>query len=123
MLSKKYNVMVIALLCFMSIAFAKDTVKTKKRARAAKNSTGYDVSVGKPTLAGIRYGKHERHVIDFWKAASDKATPLVFVIHGGGWSGGSKERVQRFADVQKLLDAGISVAATSHKKTPSALPS
>ena len=75
----------------------------------------YDPSVPKPTQAGIRYGEHERHILDFWKAKSDTPTPLAFVIHGGGWKGGSKERLSRFADVQKLLDAGISVVAINYR--------
>ncbi len=37
------------------------------------------------------------------------------VIHGGGWQGGSKERVQRFADVAALLKAGISVTALNYR--------
>jgi acetyl esterase/lipase len=37
------------------------------------------------------------------------------VIHGGGWRGGSKERVDRFVDVQVLLNAGISVAALNYR--------
>ena len=121
MLSKKYNVMVIALLimvitllCLMTVAFDNDTLKTNKGARAVKNSTAYDASVPKPTLEGIRYGEHERHIIDFWQATSDKPAPLVFVIHGGGWKSGSKERVQRFVNVQQLLDAGISVVAINY---------
>jgi acetyl esterase/lipase len=40
---------------------------------------------------------------------------LVLVIHGGGWTSGSKERAGRFADVQALLDAGISVAAPNYR--------
>lgn len=75
----------------------------------------YDRSVPKPTLAGIRYGDHERHVFDFWQAESEQPTPLVFVIHGGGWQGGSKERVHRFADVPALLKSGISVAALNYR--------
>ena len=75
----------------------------------------YDAAVPKPTQAEVRYGEHERHVIDFWQAKSDTPTPLVFVIHGGGWQGGSKERVNRFADVKALLDAGISVAACNYR--------
>ena len=85
------------------------------RNHAAKESSQYDQSVPKPTLTGIKYGDHNRNVIDFWKAKADAPTPLVFVIHGGGWVGGSKERVDRFADVQKLLDAGISVAAINYR--------
>lgn len=75
----------------------------------------YDSSVPKATLSGVRYGEHERHILDFWKAESDKPSPLVFVIHGGGWSGGSKERLHRFADTQALLDAGISVVAINYR--------
>jgi len=75
----------------------------------------YDAGVPKPTHAEVSYGPHERNVLDFWQAKSDKPTPLVVVIHGGGWSGGSKERVSRFADVQAVLDAGISVAANNYR--------
>jgi acetyl esterase/lipase len=75
----------------------------------------YDATVPQPTLAEVKYGDHERHVLDFWKAESEKPTPLAFIIHGGGWQGGTKERAQRFADVQKLLDAGISVAAINYR--------
>lgn len=75
----------------------------------------YDKAVPERTLSEVRYGTHERHVLDFWKAAGDKPTPLVFIIHGGGWRGGSKERAQRFADVPRLLEAGISVVAINYR--------
>jgi acetyl esterase/lipase len=80
----------------------------------AKKS-GYDASVPKPTYSDIAYGKHERNILDFWKAESNHPTPLAFVIHGGGWNGGSKELVHRFVDVQRLLEAGISVAAINYR--------
>jgi len=75
----------------------------------------YDQSVPAPTQAAVAYGSHERHVLDFWKAESDKPTPLVFVIHGGGWQGGSKERLDRFVDIKRVLEAGISVAAINYR--------
>ncbi len=68
-----------------------------------------------PTLAEVRYGEHERHVLDFWQAKSTTLTPLVLVVHGGGWQSGTKERVGRFANVRQLLDAGISVAAINYR--------
>ncbi len=71
--------------------------------------------VPKPTLKEVSYGDHERNVIDFWKAESDSPTPLAFIIHGGGWKGGSKERINRFVDVNRLLEAGISVAAINYR--------
>lgn len=77
----------------------------------------YEGDVPVPTHSGVAYGKHERHILDFWQAKSDKPTPLVLVIHCGGWNGGSKERLSRFADARALLDAGISVAANNYRLT------
>lgn len=75
----------------------------------------YGPTVPKPTLSEVRYGDHERHVLDFWRAESDSPTPLAFVIHGGGWQGGSKERLDRFANASQLLEAGISVVAINYR--------
>ncbi|MEI6425472.1 MAG: hypothetical protein WCP55_24890, partial [Lentisphaerota bacterium] len=41
-----------------------------------------------PTYADVRYGEHERNVMDVWLAKSDTPTPCVMMIHGGGWLGG-----------------------------------
>ncbi|MBK1855667.1 alpha/beta hydrolase [Verrucomicrobiaceae bacterium 5K15] len=82
---------------------------------AQKNDSGYDASVPKPTLTAVRYGEHPRLIMDFWKAKAQGPTPVVIVIHGGGWNGGSKERLHRFVDAHKLLDAGISVAAINYR--------
>jgi acetyl esterase/lipase len=38
-----------------------------------------------PTLVEVRYGPHARNVLNFWWAKSDRPTPLLFKIHGGGW--------------------------------------
>ncbi|MCI0333437.1 MAG: hypothetical protein L0228_09460 [Planctomycetes bacterium] len=41
------------------------------------------------TVADHKYGNNsDRQVLDFWRAESDKPTPVVLVIHGGGWKGG-----------------------------------
>ena len=65
-----------------------------------------------PTVAALAYGKHERQVLDFWQAKSDKPTPLVLYIHGGGWRAGDKSSV---GNVKPYLDAGISVAAINYR--------
>ena len=42
-------------------------------------------------MADFAYGTdHERQKFDFWQAKSDKPTPLVLLIHGGGWVNGDK---------------------------------
>jgi len=81
----------------------------------AKAPAKYDVSVPPATHSEVQYGDHVRHVLDFWKAESDTPTPVAFVIHGGGWTGGSKERLHRFADPNALLQAGISVVAINYR--------
>ena len=71
---------------------------------ALLHAEAYDASVPEPTHSEVKYGPHARNVLDFWQAKADRPTPLVLVIHGGGWTSGSKERVHRFVDVRALLD-------------------
>jgi acetyl esterase/lipase len=108
---------VLAICCFASLVTVTSTALAQDngRAKEVKQTAQYDASVPKPAQSEIRYGKHERHVLDFWKAPSDMPTPLVLVIHGGGWKGGSKERLHRFADTSALLEAGISVVAINYR--------
>ena len=46
--------------------------------------------VTEPTHKDVSYGAHERHKLNFWKIESDKPTPVLVHIHGGGWLGGRK---------------------------------
>jgi len=89
--------------------------QAQPKAKAAKKAAAENPLVVKPTLAEVRYGPHERHVLDFWRAASATPAPLVFVIHGGGWQGGEKERVNKFVNVEGLLAQGISVVAINYR--------
>jgi acetyl esterase/lipase len=65
-----------------------------------------------PTLQAVSYGPHPKQVIDFWKAPSDRPSPVAVYIHGGGWSGGSRVDAARVVD---FLKAGISVAAVEYR--------
>jgi acetyl esterase len=67
-----------------------------------------------PTYSNVKYGPHERNVIDFYRAESEKPTPLVVFIHGGGFRGGSKKNLNRKV-LQELLDARISVASLEYR--------
>ena len=44
-------------------------------------------------------------MLDFWQAKSEKPTPLVLYIHGGGWQGGDKSSLGGAA-IQQYLDGG-----------------
>lgn len=68
----------------------------------------------KPTAANVAYGDHPRHRIDFYQAKSDRPTPLVLYIHGGGWRGGDKSRYSK-ATIKRYLDNGISYAAINYR--------
>jgi acetyl esterase/lipase len=119
-----HKIFILTLLMAIALpTMAQTSTNASAKAKKAKPSKStqeakpgvYAASVPKPTFSEVRYGPHERNVLDFWKADSDKPTPLVFAIHGGGWMGGSKERVDRFVDVAALLKAGISVAAINYR--------
>ena len=105
----------LLILAPLPIVVAQAQPKAKAAKAAAKKAAAENPPVVKPTLAEVRYGPHERHVLDFWRAASATPTPLVFVIHGGGWQGGEKERVNKFVNVAGLLAQGISVVAINYR--------
>lgn len=82
--------------------------KTKPAAAAAAPS------VVPPTAADVPYGEHERQVLDFYQAKSERPTPLLFFIHGGGWVGGDKAG-RTGASVKQYLAAGISVVSINYR--------
>lgn len=61
----------------------------------------------------VAYGPHRMQVIYFWRAKSDRPTPLLFYIHGGGWNGGDRSVVRNM--LMPALDAGISVASVEYR--------
>jgi acetyl esterase/lipase len=58
----------------------------------------------------VPYGTHPRQVLDFYPAKSDKPTPVVFYIHGGGWQAGDKK-----TNPKRFNDQGISVVAINYR--------
>ncbi len=65
-----------------------------------------------PSQTNVAYGPHERQVLDFYKAESDKPTPVLFFIHGGGWVTGDKKNPGSLA---ACLKAGISVISINYR--------
>lgn len=102
----------LSLLLLTSIAFAADT-PAKKAEAPAKKAPAKKVYPKNPpkTVADFKYGPHERNVLDFWQAKSDKPTPLLFYIHGGGWMGGDKAGIA----VEPYLKEGISVVSINYR--------
>ncbi len=67
-----------------------------------------------PDYANVRYGPHERNVLDVWLAKSSTATPLAIYYHGGGFRGGDK-RTLNVELLEKLRANGITVAAVNYR--------
>jgi acetyl esterase/lipase len=68
-----------------------------------------------PSHENVAYGPHERNVLDIWLAKSDKPTPLVIFMHGGGFRRGDKEGVRGRPVIQQCLDAGVSFASINYR--------
>lgn len=68
----------------------------------------------KPTHANVSYGPHARNVLDLYLAQSDRPTPLVIHIHGGGFVGGDKEGVSAGV-IARFHKAGVSVASINYR--------
>ena len=75
---------------------------------------GWAVAGPKPTHADVKYGSHERNVLDFWKAASDKPTPLVVYFHGGGFRAGDKKHFHRSSLLSTYYPKGVSFATANY---------
>lgn len=99
-----FRLLIIAcLLAFPAALFAQDKAKKGPPPRL------------EPTAANFVYGdQSERQVFDFWQAKSDQPTPVVLLIHGGGWMGGDKNGYGT-TTIQPFLDEGISVAALNYR--------
>jgi len=65
-----------------------------------------------PTHQSVSYGPHAKQIIDFWKAPSEKPTPVAVYIHGGGWGAGSHVNP---VNLDKFLKAGVSVASIEYR--------
>lgn len=72
-----------------------------------------------PTHHRVAYGPHAKNVMDVWLAASDRPTPVVVSIHGGGFriEGGPSASKSSLA----LLDSGISVIALDYRLSQHAI--
>ena len=109
----------LSLLFLTSIAFAADTPAKKDESPAKKDAAPAAKAPAKktypknppPTVADFKYGPFERNVLDFWQAKSDKPTPLLFFIHGGGWQNGDKKGIS----VEPFLKEGISVVSINYR--------
>jgi acetyl esterase len=91
--------------CAVAINFvaAQETIKQKPTHNAAVV----------PTHVDVKYGLHERNLMDVWLANADQPTPVLVSIHGGAFRHGDKSVSKRV--LRECLAAGISVAAITYR--------
>jgi len=73
---------------------------------------------GQDVKRNIPYSEpaHERHVLDVYSPPKAKNLPVVFWIHGGGWTGGDKSDVQ--IKPQAFMDKGFVFVSTNYRLLP-----
>ena len=68
----------------------------------------------KATNTNIQYGESPQCQLDFYKAQSDKPTPVLVYIHGGGFRWGNRNELSGDI-VKRCLDNGVSVATIDYR--------
>ena len=87
----------------------------QKLSRQGKGpARGKRTSLPTPTHANVSYSPYRQDVLDLWLAKSDKPTPLLVFIHGGGFVGGDKSQARADA-IQRCLDAGVSFMSINYR--------
>jgi acetyl esterase len=67
------------------------------------------------TFTDVAYGPLERNRLDFWKAESKGPTPVMVLIHAGGFTGGDKSFWYSHPLLSQCHEHGISVAAINYR--------
>ncbi|MHC5053849.1 MAG: alpha/beta hydrolase fold domain-containing protein [Planctomycetota bacterium] len=100
-----------------AVLVAAVAVLSASSALAAKGRRDRKGGLPPPTHEDVKYDtKHERNVLDFWKAESDKPTPVVVWFHGGGFKMGDKGGIRRSnpAIIKGFLERGVSFASCNY---------
>lgn len=97
----------------------KDGTLTEEEAKAfrekQRQKTKQTEELPLPTHPDVAYGTHARNVLDLWLAPSDKPTPLLINIHGGGFKSGDKRRKISSDLIEMMHKEGISVASINYR--------
>lgn len=100
---------ILSVVCFFSSMISAQDANTKNT-----------VELPKPDIADGKYGQYDKNTFDLWKPKSDRPTPLVVYIHGGGLASGDKSKISA-NQVTQMLKAGLAVMAINYRLTPEAV--
>jgi len=103
----------------LSEAEARDYARKLKGQGEATEKKADNSKLLKPTFADVKYGPHERNVLDIWQAKSSAPTPLVVYIHGGGFRAGDKSKASPDM-IKACVENGVSYMSISYRFLPDA---
>jgi acetyl esterase len=66
------------------------------------------------TYENVPYGDHPQQIIDFWQAKVEDPAPLILFIHGGGFTGGSHDKINQ-GFLEACLGAGMHFASIEYR--------
>lgn len=89
--------------------------REEKSAPRVGRSARRRVEVSAPWRVAVPYGEHPRQVLDVYRPAAIGPCPVVYFVHGGGWTARSRTNVHDFLDVPNLLSNGIAVVAPDYR--------
>jgi acetyl esterase/lipase len=69
-----------------------------------------------PSLKDVSYGEHKAQAVDVYLPESDKPTPAMVHIHGGGWRVGSKRHVPSFLK-RAVAEGWLAVVSVEYRFT------
>jgi hypothetical protein len=70
---------------------------------------------GASFFEGIEYGPFDANLFDIYIPDSEEPTPLLIYIHGGGFTGGSRDTSGRESLVSGFLDNGVAFASIDYR--------
>lgn len=76
-----------------------------------------DAGIARRVMKNVAYGNHPRQVLDLYLPAgrSTTATPLLLLIHGGGWSSGDKTDLDAVVDTLQRRLPTFAVANINYR--------
>jgi arylformamidase len=83
----------------------------------------YALSSGMKVLADIPYGQDVDQVLDVYIPADAKNAPVIFMVHGGAWSGGDKANKPEFENkIAHWVTQGFIFISTNYRTLPKIRP-
>lgn len=74
---------------------------------------------GAPAVSGIAYSPDAKeNVLDLYLPSTGENHPVVLLIHGGGWTGGSRTSKREISVAEGLAAEGFAVASIDYRLAP-----